>query len=119
MGLSYNSVMASSLEQLDQVTLRLKANLYFDGKVVSHTVLTADGRKTVGVIYPGSFKFNTEAAERMDIIAGSCRVRVAGESLWKLYSAGQFFCVPEKSSFEISVEQGVAEYLCTFEAGKS
>ena len=103
-------------DQLDDVSVKLKANVYFDGKVVSHTLLHKDGKKqTVGLIYPGSYKFNTDAPERMDIVAGDCRVKLAGETAWKDYKGGTFFKVPGKSSFEIAVERGQTEYLCTFE----
>ncbi len=103
------------MNELEQVSVKLKANIYFDGKVVSHTILSRDGAKrTVGVIYPGTYKFNTDAAERMDLIAGSCRVRVSGQESWKMYGPGTTFTVPAKSFFEITVEQGLTEYLCTF-----
>ena len=104
------------MDQLDKLSLTLKANVYFDGKVVSHTVRTPEGsRKSVGVIFPGSFTFNTDAPERMDILAGECRVKQAGESAWKTYKPGDSFNVPGKSSFEISVDEGLAEYLCSYE----
>ena len=103
-------------QQFPNVTVVTKANVYFDGKVVSHTLTTKEGqRQTVGIIYPGSYKFNTDAAERMDIISGNCRVRQAGEKEWKTYSAGTLFNVPAKSAFEIAVDSGLTEYLCTFE----
>ena len=102
--------------QLDQVTVVLKANIYFDGKVVSHTILSSDGRKkTAGLIYPGEFTFNTAAPERMDILSGSCKVRLKGHSAWTAYTVGQTFHVPEQSAFDIQVAGGIAEYLCTFE----
>ncbi|HEY6878036.1 MAG TPA: pyrimidine/purine nucleoside phosphorylase [Polyangiales bacterium] len=92
-----------------------KANVYFEGKVVSHTVVFPDGsKKTLGLIFPGSFHFGTDAAERMQIIAGSCRVRVEGES-WRAYEAGSEFRVGAKSGFDIAVESGIAEYICSFE----
>jgi len=103
-------------ERFDNVSVTCKANVYFDGKVVSHTVLFKDGRKkTVGLIYPGSFKFNTDESERMEITVGKCRVRQAGEDQWESYSAGAFFMAPGKSSFEISVSEGILEYICSFE----
>jgi purine/pyrimidine-nucleoside phosphorylase len=105
----------SQTTQFDNVSVVAKANIYFDGKVVSHTVQYADGsKKTIGLIYPGSFTFNTDAPEQMDIIAGSCRVKLKGESDWTPYSAGSFFRVPGKSSFDIAVEEGVTEYICSF-----
>lgn len=101
--------------QFDNVSVACKANIYFDGQVVSHSLVFADGsRKTLGLIYPGEFKFNTEAPERMEIIAGTCRVRRAGESDWRNFAAGSFFDVPGKSFFEIAVDQGIAEYVCSF-----
>ena len=68
-----------SAPEFPNVTAVAKANVYFDGKVVSHTILLASGeKKTLGLIYPGDFHFGTDAPERMDIIAGSCRVRLRG-----------------------------------------
>ena len=102
-------------EQLDNVSVKLKANVYFDGGVVSHTIVLADGtKKTAGLIRAGQYHFNTDAAERMDVIAGSCRVKVAGETGFKNYNAGEFFDVPAKSGFDIVVESGLTEYLCSF-----
>ncbi|MEW6446436.1 MAG: pyrimidine/purine nucleoside phosphorylase [Pseudomonadota bacterium] len=101
-------------EQIANVTLTRKANLYFDGKVVSHGFTMADGGKaTLGVIFPGSFRFNVQAPELMEIIAGSCRVKV-GEGEWGAYGAGQSFNVPENGYFDIEVAEGVVEYQCTF-----
>lgn len=106
----------SAAVQFDNVSVVCKANVYFDGKVVSHTIVFPDGaKKTLGLIYPGSYTFNTGAPERMEIIAGECRVKVAGESDWKTYTAATFFTVPGNSSFEISVDEGIAEYICSFE----
>jgi purine/pyrimidine-nucleoside phosphorylase len=104
------------MEQFDDVSVVCKANVYFDGKVVSHTVVLKDGsKKTIGLIYPGSFTFNTGAPEKMEIIAGACRVKVAGEADWAGYPAGTFFRVPGSSSFDIEVGDGIAEYVCSFE----
>ncbi|WP_305043778.1 pyrimidine/purine nucleoside phosphorylase [Geoalkalibacter sp.] len=104
-----------SPQKFDNVSVACKANIYFDGKVVSHGLTFADGsRKTLGLIHPGEFKFNTEAPERMEIIAGTCRVRLAGDRDWRSFAAGTFFDVSGKSSFEIAVDQGIAEYVCSF-----
>lgn len=103
-------------EQFDNVSVVCKASVYFDGKVISHTVLFEDGtKKTLGLIYAGAYTFNTGAPEQMDIIAGSCRARIAGESDWTTYEAGSFFRVPSNSSFEIAVDDGIAEYVCSYE----
>ena len=103
-------------EQIGNVSVKLKANVYFDGKVVSHSLELSNGKKkTVGLIYPGSYHFNTDAPERMDIIAGTCRVKTAGDPSWKEFPAGSTFNVPAKSGFDIAVDSGIAEYLCSFE----
>ena len=102
-------------ERFEDATVNVKANVYFGGKVVSHTVVLKDGsKKTLGLIYPGSYSFNTGDPERMDIVAGACRVKLPGQGAWKDCRAGGFFDVPGNSSFEIVVDEGVAEYVCSF-----
>ncbi len=98
------------------VTAHAKANVYFDGKVVSHTIVLADGaKKTLGLIYPGEFHFGTAAAERMAIIAGHCRVRLDGTEAWQAHGPGSHFDVPASSGFDIAVGEGITEYVCSFE----
>jgi uncharacterized protein YaiE (UPF0345 family) len=102
--------------KFENVTAIAKANIYFEGKVVSHSVILGDGaKKTLGLIYPGEFHFGTDAPERMDITAGQCRVRLDGSSEWRDYAAGTHFRVPGKSGFDIAVAGGIAEYVCSFE----
>jgi uncharacterized protein YaiE (UPF0345 family) len=102
--------------EFTNVTAVAKANVYFDGKVVSHTIRTAQGaKKTLGLIYPGEFHFGTDAPELMEIVAGACRVRLDGTQEWKEYGAGTAFRVPGKSGFDIAVASGIAEYVCSFE----
>lgn len=106
----------SQPKQFDNVSVVCKANVYFDGKVVSHTVLLPGGvKKTLGLIYAGTYKFDTGVPERMDITAGACRIRQAGQSQWTAYAAGSSFHVPGKSFFEIAVDEGIAEYICSYE----
>lgn len=101
--------------QFDNVTAIAKANVYFDGKVVSHTILAADGsKKTLGLIYPGKFHFGTAQAERMEIVAGNCRVKLDGQNDTREYAAGSAFDVPANSGFDIEVTAGICEYVCSF-----
>lgn len=101
--------------QFSGVTVHTKANVYFDGRVVSHTVLLPDGaKKTLGLIYPGSYHFGTGAPERMAITAGGCRVTLDGQTAVKDYAAGTFFDVPGQSGFTIEVAGGICEYICSF-----
>ena len=105
----------SSPVDFKNVTAVAKANVYFDGKVVSHTILFADGsKKTLGLIYPGPFHFGTDQAERMEIIAGTCTVKLDGQNATQDYAAGTFFDVPAKSGFDIEVKSGICEYVCSF-----
>ena len=73
--------MANLPAQFAGVTVVTKANVYFDGKVVSHSVVFADGtKKTLGLIYPGSYHFGTGAPERMELVAGSAKITLDGQS---------------------------------------
>ncbi|MDP2833539.1 MAG: pyrimidine/purine nucleoside phosphorylase [Pseudomonadota bacterium] len=108
------------MSQFDNVAVIKKANVYFDGKCVSHTVQFADGtRKSVGVILPtelpARLTFNTGVAEIMETVDGRCRALLKGETEWKEYGAGESFSVPGNSSFEIEVAAGEAyHYVCHF-----
>ena len=102
------------MSQFDNVSVVKKANVYFDGRCVSHTVVLADGtRKTVGVILPSSLTFTTGAPEVMEGVGGSCRVRLKGESDWKPWGDGESFTVPGDSSFEIACDEPY-HYVCHF-----
>ena len=102
------------MSQFDNVSVLKKANVYFDGKCVSHTVLLADGtRKSVGVILPATLTFNTGSPEVMEILGGRCRVRIAGQGDWAEHGTGTQFSVPANSSFEIEVTEPV-DYVCHF-----
>jgi uncharacterized protein YaiE (UPF0345 family) len=102
-------------DKFDNVSVGKKANVFFDGKCVSHSVFFPDGtRKTVGVVMPGSqLTFNVGAPELMEITFGECQVKIAGESAFKTYNAGTSFKVAENSSFEIHAKDEV-NYVCSF-----
>jgi uncharacterized protein YaiE (UPF0345 family) len=101
--------------ELHNVTVHSKANVYFEGNVVSHTIITSTGdKKTLGLIHPGQFHFGTEKAERMQIVSGSCWVKVDGADAYQEFTAGTFFDVPAESGFHIEVQNGICEYLCSF-----
>ncbi|MEX2045381.1 MAG: pyrimidine/purine nucleoside phosphorylase [Opitutus sp.] len=107
--------MSSIPAHFTGVTVVAKANVYFDGNVVSHTVLFGDGtKKTLGLIRPGSYHFNTGAPERMEIVAGECEVAVDGDTGPREHAAGTHFDVPGGSGFTITVRAGLCEYVCSF-----
>jgi uncharacterized protein YaiE (UPF0345 family) len=81
--------------QFPNVTPVAKAHVYFDGRVVNHTLWMTDGtKKTLGRIYHAECRSHTDAPERMELTAGGCRVRLAGETGWKDFPAGSRFDVP-------------------------
>lgn len=102
------------MSQFDNVSVILKANVYFDGKCVSHGIQLADGtRKSIGVILPAVLTFNTGVAEIMETVAGSCRYKLAGAD-WEACGAGERFSVPANSSFDIEVSGEPYHYVCHF-----
>ncbi|NHZ37369.1 pyrimidine/purine nucleoside phosphorylase [Massilia rubra] len=102
------------MSMIENVAVSKKSNIYFDGKCVSHTVLLADGsKKTVGVIFPSQLTFNTAAPEVMEIVAGKCRVKLAGSDAWQDYGAGERFSVGANTAFEIDTIETL-DYVCHF-----
>ena len=96
------------------VTLDTQANVYFDGKCVSHGFQQADGRRaSVGVILPATLTFNTGAAEVMECVAGGCEYRLDGSDTWLTSTPGDQFSVPGNSKFDIRVTEAY-HYICHF-----
>jgi len=101
-------------EQYTGVSVATQANVYFDGKCVSHSITLADGtKKSVGVVLPATLTFNTGAPEIMECVAGSCEYKLKGTDAWVKSSAGEKFSVPGNSSFEIRVTEPY-HYICHF-----
>lgn len=102
------------MNSFDNVTAHSVANIYFDGKVVSHKITLETGEdKTLGVIFVGEYSFDTEKAEKMEITAGRCLVAVAGAEE-KSYTAGEYFDVPANSNFTIKVAGDNCQYICSY-----
>lgn len=100
--------------QFDNVSVVKKANVYFDGKCVSHNLILADGsRKSVGVIFPAKLTFNTSEPEKMEIIAGSCRIKLPGAADWRTVSAGESFSVEANTAFDIEPLETL-HYVCHY-----
>lgn len=107
-------IKETNMSEFQNVTITKKANVYFDGKVTSRTITFADGsKKTLGIMQPGDYCFNTDAAELMEIIAGTLQVQLQGESEWQTYAGGSSFQVPAKSSFSLKVAE-LTDYCCSF-----
>jgi uncharacterized protein YaiE (UPF0345 family) len=100
--------------EFKNVTVLAKANVYEDGKVTSRTLLFPDGsKKTLGVMMPGRYRFNTSASELMEILGGRARVLVKGANDWAEVGAGGSFNVPADSHFEIAVAE-LLDYCCSY-----
>jgi len=103
------------MQSFANVTVDSKANIYFDGHVISHTLRFADGtRKTLGLIYPGKYHFGTAAPEQMEIISGACEVNLDGSEETLPFPSGESFHIPGNSGFTIQVKDGICEYICSF-----
>ena len=101
-------------EKIDGVAVSTKANVYFDGKCVSHGITFPDGtKKSVGVILPASLTFSTGAPEIMECVAGACDYKLADSEQWLKSAAGERFSVPGNSKFEIRVSDAY-HYICHF-----
>lgn len=103
-----------SMSEFKNVTIVREANVYFEGKVTSRTVIFEDGtRKTLGFMQPGEYTFDTGAAETMELLAGAMKVMLPGAQDWKTFSAGESFDVPANSRFELVVNE-YSDYCCSY-----
>ena len=99
---------------LENVSVEKKANFYFDGKVTSRNVLFADGsKKTLGIMLPGEYEFNTESKELMEIVSGKLNLKLKDDDNWKLITDGMDFNIPSNSSFKVKVLE-LVNYTCSY-----
>jgi len=102
------------MSEFHNVTVVQKANVYFDGRVTSRTVLFPDGsKKTLGVMLPGEYSFNTDDKEIMEILSGDLEVLLPGSPAWQKVKGGEQFTVPARSTFRLKVA-ALTDYICSF-----
>lgn len=102
------------MSEFKDVAVVKKANIYFDGKVTSRTVIFADGsKKTLGIMLPGEYEFSTGKKELMEIISGEMEVLLPGEDAWRNISGGQAFEVAGNAKFKLRVK-ALSDYCCSF-----
>lgn len=102
------------MDQFDNVTVIKKANVYFEGKVTSRTVVFDDGeKKTLGIMMPGEYEFGTGKKELMEILAGKLKVKLPGETEWIAVGEGEAFEVTSYSKFQLIVEE-LTDYCCSY-----
>ena len=102
------------MSEFTNVTVVREANIYFEGKVVSRSVIFPDGsKKTLGIMQLGEYEFSTGAAEIMEILSGELEWQLKGEAAWKKVAGGEAFNVPANSTFVMKVKT-VTDYCCSF-----
>lgn len=102
------------MTEFKNVSVVKKANIYFNGKVTSRTVLFDDGtKKTLGIMLPGDYEFGTDDKEVMDILGGRMEVKLPGAPGWRAVKAGDSFDVPAKAKFQLKVAETV-DYCCSY-----
>ncbi|EKO15552.1 pyrimidine/purine nucleoside phosphorylase [Leptospira kirschneri] len=102
------------MSQFENVTVLKKANVYYDGKATSRSILFQDGsKKTLGILMPGQYDFGTDEKEIMEILDGELLVKLPGQEVWKEIKGGQSFEVPAKSRFQMDVKK-ISDYCCSY-----
>ena len=103
--------------QFNFVSVKKKSNIHFDGCSISHVIELKDGRKkTLGVILPTErpLVFETQVAERIEIVSGKCLVQIGNNHQSQAYYAGESFYVPKKTQFKIIADE-IIDYVCHLE----
>lgn len=101
------------MSEFENVSIVREANIYFDGQVTSRAVIFADGSsKTLGIMLPGEYEFNTCDKELMEIIAGDLDVLLPN-SQWQQIKGGESFEVPADSTFKLKISK-VTDYCCSY-----
>ena len=102
------------MSEFKNVTVVKEANVYFNGGVVSRTVLFPDGtKKTLGIMQPGEYEFSTGDKEIMEILSGEMDVMLPGAKAWKAVKGGESFDVAPNSKFKMKVKK-LSDYCCSF-----
>jgi uncharacterized protein YaiE (UPF0345 family) len=101
-------------DSFENVKVEKKANVYFDGKVTSRTVVFEDGtNKTLGIMLPGEYEFGTNLAEKMEILSGELRVKLPNSEEFEEIIAPAIFNVPANSKFQVEIKT-VTDYCCSY-----
>ncbi len=102
------------MSEFKNVTVVKKANVYFNGGVTSRTIVFEDGtKKTLGIMQPGEYEFNTADKEIMEIMSGELDVLFPGTDKWKPIKDGESFEIPANSKFIMKVKR-LTDYCCSF-----
>ncbi len=101
------------MAKFENVTVVKEANIYYDGKVTSRTVEFENGEvKSLGIMLPGEYTFNTADKEIMEIMSGELEIRLKGED-WRVLNTPETFEVEASSSFDLKIKT-VTDYCCSY-----
>ncbi|MBI5633811.1 MAG: pyrimidine/purine nucleoside phosphorylase [Nitrospirae bacterium] len=102
------------MSEFSNITVVKKANIYFNGGVTSRTVIFKDGsKKTLGVMLPGEYEFNTGDKEIMEILSGELELLLPGQNAWQSIKGGESFEIPANAKFTMKVKT-ISDYCCSF-----
>lgn len=102
------------MDRIEHVSVVKKANVYFDGKVTSRIIYLESGeKKTLGIIMPGEYEFDTADKELMEIQAGKLNVLLPNSKEWIIVEAGQSFEIPANSIFKVEAQE-LCDYCCSY-----
>ena len=102
------------MSEFNNVKVNKEANIYVEGQVISRTMRFADASiKTLGVMLPGEYEFNTEKKELMEIYTGDLAVHINESGVWEKIKGGMSFSVPAKSKFNIKIHK-ITNYCCSY-----
>lgn len=90
-----------------------KTNEYFEGKVKSIALDSAEGKATVGVMAAGEYEFGTSTIEIMTVISGKLSVQMPGRNDWQTYRKYESFVVEKNTKFKVKADEDTP-YLCLY-----
>ncbi|MBT3280076.1 MAG: pyrimidine/purine nucleoside phosphorylase [Campylobacteraceae bacterium] len=101
------------MAELKNITITKEANIYYDGKVTSRSIVLEDGSvQSLGIMLPGEYTFGTAQAEIMEMMSGELDIKLPGED-WKTLNTPESFNVPANSSFDLKIKT-VTDYCCSY-----
>jgi uncharacterized protein YaiE (UPF0345 family) len=105
------------MSKFEGVTVVKEANVYFDGKVTSRTILFSDGsRKTLGILLPGEYEFPTDEKEIVELLSGGLEFSLSEDHGWESVGPGESFEVPAQTKFKVKVKE-ITDYCCSYISG--
>lgn len=102
------------MSEFKNVTVHKSANIYFEGKVTSRLISFPDGStKTLGIMLPGDYEFNTDLKEIMEVLSGRVDILLPDSSEWLHFDGSGSFTVPAHASFKLKVHSPF-DYCCSY-----